>query len=204
MIGILGAGRQALETAGYCADLELSIAFYVEERPPEESRDPAAFAARILTFESIPTTQFPTPVVSAVGSPQVRRRLVERWPGDQFLQVISPHAWLARDVVVGTGTTIAPHAALNRLVRVGAHVLINVGTILSHDVTVEDFVTISPGCAVGGFAHISQGAFLGIGAAVRDRVRIGRDAIVAAGAVVVRDVADGQDVRGVPAEPVAR
>jgi sugar O-acyltransferase (sialic acid O-acetyltransferase NeuD family) len=198
-IGILGAGRQALETAGYCGDLGLQPAFYVEERPPEEFRDAAAFLAPILSFDSIGAAQVHTPVLSAVGSPQLRRRLVHRWPGERFAQVVSPHAWLARDVEVGMGTTIAPHAALNRFVRVGQHVLVNVGAILSHDVIVEDFATISPGCAIGGLAFIGAGAFLGIGATIRDRVRVGREAVVAAGAMVVRDVPDGELVQGVPA-----
>lgn len=204
VIGILGAGRQALETAGYCGDLGLQPAFYVEERPPEEFRDAAAFLAPILSFDSIAADQVQTPVLSAVGSPQLRRRLVHRWTGEQFVQVISPHAWLARDVEVGMGTTIGPYAALNRFVRVGQHVLVNVGAILSHDVIVEDFATISPGCTIGGLAFIGAGAFLGIGATIRDRVRVGRDAVVAAGAVVVRDVPDGELVQGVPARSVSQ
>jgi sugar O-acyltransferase (sialic acid O-acetyltransferase NeuD family) len=199
-IGILGAGRQAIETAGYCREVGLQPVFYVEEIPPSESRDAAHYAAPILSFHEVEDDLLKTPVVSAVGAPAVRRRLVDRWHGAEFMQIVSPHAWIATDAVIGIGTTIAPMAALNRLVHVGAHVLVNVGAILSHDVTVEDFVTISPGCAVGGCVSIGSGTFLGIGATIRDRVAIGRGCVVAAGAVVVRDVPDGDVVRGVPAQ----
>jgi len=202
-IGIIGAGRQALETSGYCLEAGLTTAFFVEERPPTESRDLAAFGSPILTFESVAEEHLATPVISAVGLPELRRRLVGRWHGDRFVTVISAHAWLAADAAVGRGTTVAPGAALNRLVRVGAHVLVNVGVILSHDVTIDDFVTLSPGCAIGGLVSIGVGTFVGIGATVRDRVRIGKGAVVAAGAVVVADVADGETVRGVPARPVS-
>jgi sugar O-acyltransferase (sialic acid O-acetyltransferase NeuD family) len=198
-VGILGAGRQALETAGYCRAVGLQPVFYVEEIPPQERRDAAHFGAPILIFDDVQDDLLRTPVVSAVGAPNVRRRLVDCWRGTEFVRVISPNAWLAADVVVGIGTTIAPMAALNRLVRVGAHVLVNVGAVLSHDVTVEDLATISPRCAVGGCVSIGSGTFLGIGATIRDRVTIGRDCVVAAGAVVVRDVPDGEVVRGVPA-----
>ena len=198
-VGILGAGRQALETAGYCAEVGLRPIFHVEELPPRESRDAAHFGVPILGFDDVGDELLTTQVVTAVGDCGVRRRLVERWRGAVWATLVSPHAWLARDAVVGTGSTIAPQAALNRLVRIGAHVLVNVGASLAHDVVVEDFVTVSPGCAIGGCVVIRTGAFLGIGATVRDRVTIGRDAVVAAGAVVVNDVPDGAVVRGVPA-----
>ena len=202
-VGIIGAGRQALETAGYCSEIGLSPVFYVEEPVPQPGRDPADFVAPILTFDELTEDLLATPVVSAVGEPELRRRLIDRWRGCRFVSIVAPSAWLAGDAVVGIGTTIAPHAALNRLVRVGAHVLVNVGVILSHDVAVEDFATISPGCAIGGYVKIGSGAFLGIGATVRDRVNIGRGAVVAAGAMVVRDVAAGEIVRGVPARAVS-
>jgi sugar O-acyltransferase (sialic acid O-acetyltransferase NeuD family) len=201
-VGVLGAGRQALETSGYCDELGLRPVFYIEERPPEDQRDPSDFPAPILSFGDIQVEHLSVPVVSAVGDVSLRRRLVATWPGTSFLTVISSHAWLASDAVVGAGTTVAPHAALNRRVHVGVHCLINVGVILSHDVTVGDFVTLSPGTTVGGRVSIGPGTFLGLGAIVRDRVTIGEGAMVAAGAVVVGDVGDGEWVRGVPARSV--
>jgi len=202
LVGILGAGRQALETSGYCREEGLEIAFFLEERAPEYPRDLAQFDAPILTFNDDLDTWATTPVIASVGSPALRRRLVERWCKGRFQTVVSSHAWAAQDVIIGTGVTVAPRVSLNRLVRVGDHVLLNVGAILSHDVTVEDFATLSPGCAIGGGAVIRAAAFIGIGATVRDHVVIGSGAVVAAGAVVVDDVPDAATVMGVPARRV--
>jgi sugar O-acyltransferase (sialic acid O-acetyltransferase NeuD family) len=204
ILGILGAGRQALETSGYCAEVGLTPVFFVEEARAATDGERREFSAPIVSFEALTADQFATPVISAVGQPEVRATLIALWRGSAFATLVSPHAWLAQDAVIGAGTTIAPHAALNRLVTIGAHVLVNVGAILSHDVSVGDFATISPGCVVGGCVSIGESSFLGIGVTVRDHISIGRGAFVAAGAVVIADVADGESVRGVPARVVGR
>jgi sugar O-acyltransferase (sialic acid O-acetyltransferase NeuD family) len=200
-VGILGAGRQALETSGYCREEGLAPAFFFEEKPPEYERDARVYEAPLLGLEDELTAWQGVRVVGAVGSPKLRRQLVARWPGTEYMTLVSSRAWSANDVVIGAGATICPLVGLNRFVRVGYHVLINVGAIVSHDVVIGDFATVSPGCVIGGGVRIAEDAFLGIGAVVRDHVRIGRGAFVAAGAVVVDNVEDGHVVMGVPARP---
>jgi acetyltransferase-like isoleucine patch superfamily enzyme len=46
---------------------------------------------------------------------------------------------------------------------------------------------------------MGEDVFVGMGAVVRDHVEIGASAVIAMGAVVVRDVAEGTQVRGLPA-----
>ena len=198
---MLGAGRQALETAGYCQEAGLELSFFVEEEPPKYRRDQDDYGAPIYTFVDNLDTLADVPVIASVGDPSVRRRLVELWPGDQYLTLLSDRAWITADSEIGEGCVVAPMAAINRLCTLGKHVLINVGAIVSHDVVVGAFSTISPGCSVGGLVSIGEGAFLGIGSTVRERIRIGDGALVAAGAVVVEDVDNGQTVIGVPARP---
>jgi sugar O-acyltransferase (sialic acid O-acetyltransferase NeuD family) len=200
-VGLLGAGRQAIETAGYCAEEGIETAFFVEEGPPEYERSTDQFGAPILTFSDNLEEFTGTYVLASVGMPVIRRRLVERWPGQDYLTLISGRAWVAPDSTLGTGCLIAPMAAVNRFCTLGDHVLVNVGAIISHDVTIGEFSTVSPGCSVGGLASIGKGSFLGIGCTVRDRISIGNGVLVAAGAVVVSDVEDGQVVMGVPATP---
>jgi sugar O-acyltransferase (sialic acid O-acetyltransferase NeuD family) len=200
-IGILGAGRQALETAGYCHEEGLTPVFFAEDAAPPYVRDLSEFDAPIVGLDGDLGAFGSVPLLTAVGSPTLRERLLRRCADRAFATVISSRAWRAGDVRIGAGSTIAPLASLNRCCTVGAHVLVNVGAILSHDVVVGDFSTISPGATVGGAVRIGRAAFLGIGCTIRDHVTIGDGAFVAAGAVVVDDVADGTLVVGVPARP---
>jgi sugar O-acyltransferase (sialic acid O-acetyltransferase NeuD family) len=203
-VGLLGAGRQALETAGYLREAGIGVAFFVEEMPPDYARGHQDSDAPVYTFERDLRDLAEMPVVASVGDPGVRRRLVERWPGNRFLTLVSERAWVAADTEIGEGTVVAPMAAVNRYCTLGMHVLINVGAVVSHDVVVGDCSTISPGCTVGGLVGIGRDVFLGIGSTIRDRVTIGDGAFVAAGAVVIEDVDDHQVVMGVPASPRER
>ena len=201
---VLGAGRQALVTAGYFEEAGFEPAVFVEEMPPPYERKVGEYGAPIRTFEDDLVSCSEFPAIAAVGAPSVRQRLVARWEHDEYLTLVSSRAWLASSVVIGPGSTIAPLVGVNRMVRVGSHALVNPGTVLGHDTVVGDFATVGPSCAVAGGVSIGSAAFLGIGCTVIDRIRIGVGAYVAAGAVVVEDVPDGELVMGVPARVVPR
>lgn len=197
---LLGAGRQAGETVGYCRHMGLSVAAHVEEFA---AGDHLGLDAPVFGFDETAGLS-DHHAVTAVGTSEVRRRFVQLWPGDQFLTVIGERAWISEEATLGEGTTVAPGALLNRFVQVGRHVLINTGAVLCHDVVIEDFATVGPGCTIGGVSRVGEGAFIGIGATLSDRVSVGRNAVVGAGAVVIDDVAEGVTVVGVPARPIRR
>ena len=199
-IGIIGAGRQAIETSGYCSELGIETAFFVEEVAPDYNRDSAHYGAPILVFADDLKLYGGIPVVAAVGSPALRRRLLECWRAGEFATVVAPRAWVSPDASVGAGTTIAPLAAVNRYASIGQHVIVNVSAVISHDVVIGNFATIGPASAIGGCVELGEGCYIGIGSTIRDHVTVGPGALVAAGAVVVRDVPAQARVRGVPAE----
>jgi sugar O-acyltransferase (sialic acid O-acetyltransferase NeuD family) len=197
-VGLLGAGRQAVETAGFCEEGGLAVEFFVVE-PGFETHAPDGSDTPVVTLPEVPSWARDCSVVAAVGDPVLRRRLVESWPGSSFRRVRAATAWVAGDATLGVGTTVAHGACVSRFASIGNHVIVNLGATISHDVIVGDFATISPGCHVAGQTTIGSGAFLGIGAVVLGGLQIGRDAVVGAGAAVVRDVPDGAVVKGVPA-----
>jgi sugar O-acyltransferase (sialic acid O-acetyltransferase NeuD family) len=178
-IGLLGAGGQADEIAGYLLPREVAF---------------RAVSAGYLTDATIdiasPTdAQRATEVIAAVGAPAVRRLLVESWAGARYPTLVAEGVFRGPRVDLGEGTVIAPGAVLTTDVAVGRHCLINVGATVSHGVTMGDFVTIGPGAHLGGDVRLGPGVVVGIGATVLPGVSVASGVLVGAGAVVVRDVA---------------
>ncbi len=201
---ILGAGRQALETCGYLQSQGITVAALIEEHAPDYPRDPDLFAAPIFTMATLPDVMGSLPVVTAVGDSDLRRALVDRFPGVAFTSVVAPGAWISPTATLGADVTVGPLAIVNARALIGDHVLVNSGAIVSHNVRLDDYATVGPGVRIGGDTGIGASTTIGIGATIIDHLRIGSHVVVAAGAVVVSDVADGTTVMGVPARPVDR
>jgi len=197
-IGIIGSGGQAREVVEYLADEEITPSFYAIN--PEYIEDGAVNKVDILNptdFEKI------TPVVAAIGSPDVRRKLVGEWAGENFATVISEHAYVGDSVEIGKGSIVAPRAVITANVQIGEHAIINVGATISHDCTFGDFVTVGPGAHIAGDVELGNGVFVGIGAIVSNGLKISDGVVVGAGAVVVKDVLqENSVVVGIPAETI--
>lgn len=193
VIGILGAGGQALEMAEYA---NATVAFWAVNRAHQPD------GVERVDLAEPPAECVGVPVVVGVGAPGLKRRMVAEWPGNRYASIVASMSRVAKTARVGEGAVIAPFAAIMGGVTIGDHVLVNTAAVIAHDSIVEDFVTISPRVVVGGNCRIEAGVFIGIGATIRDNVRIGQGAVVGAGAVVVNDVATFEVVVGVPARGI--
>ncbi|MGV1768257.1 serine O-acetyltransferase [Rhizobium rhizogenes] len=88
------------------------------------------------------------------------------------------------------------------------------GIVIGQTTVIEDDVSMWHGVTLGSSFHtpetgprhprINKGAIIGTGATILGGITIGASAIVAAGSVVTKDVAPGQTVAGVPAQPKTR
>jgi len=150
-------------------------------------------------------------VVVAVGSPQVRQRLVEAAAavGFQFVTLIHPHVERSPWIDIGTGTIICAGNSLTVNIVLGKHVQINPGCTVGHDVVIDDFCTLTPGVHVSGCVHLGQRVYLGTGAVIvngtpEEPLVIGEDTVVGAAACVTKSVPAGQVVVGVPARPLEK
>ena len=145
-IGLLGAGRQALETAGYCREEGFQPVFYVEEMAPEYDRNGresrVGFSISTRTSGHWQTSPFSVRWGCRTAPPTDRALAGTEVPDRDF----EPRVGSSKDCTIGEGCLVAPMAVVNRLCRLGDHVLVNVGATVSHDVTVGDFSTVSPGC----------------------------------------------------------
>ena len=198
-IGLLGAGGQAREVASYLppgTDVFWALSPEYLDAEIKDAKDAVDITAP-------PTAYRDAAVIGAVGAPELRRRMVDAWPGDRFATVVSPAAYVDPSCILGEGTVIAPGAVLTVDVMVGAHCQVNVGATLSHDVHLASFVTVGPGAHVAGRVRLCDGVFVGIGARIANDVTIASGVVIGAGATVLTDVLiPNAVVVGVPASVV--
>lgn len=208
---ILGGGGFAREVAWLaeeCALEGLTIAGFVEA-------DGSAQIGRLLNGYPVmdlgqAKARHPGALaVAAVGSPQLREKLVAEAAaaGFGFATLIHPNVARSRRINVGAGTLICAGSILTVDITVGQQVHVNLDCTIGHNAVLEDFATLAPGVHVSGFVHIGKRAYIGTGAVIVNGTEeklliIGDDAVVGAGAVVVKDVQPKTTVAGVPARPL--
>lgn len=191
-IGLLGNGGQANEIESYLSDgIEVAFRAVSSEYITESS-------SGLLDIDNS-STYATTPVIVAVGAPGLKREMSKKWPGKNYLTLISNDALVNRDTSLGEGSVVAPGAVITTNVRIGEHVLINVGATVSHDCNIGSYSTISPGVHIAGKVEIGEGVFIGIGATISNNVKIAPGCVIGAGTVVLHDIAvPNSVVVGVP------
>lgn len=139
--------------------------------------------------------------LGSVGDPKKRIELFNKVKeiGFRIPTIVSTHAKVAEDVVIGEGTVIMPGAIVNPGVKIGRNAIINTGAIIEHDVFIGDHVHIAPGAILSGGVKVGCCSHVGTGASVIQEIEIGENAIVGAGAVVVKNIPNGVIAKGVPA-----
>lgn len=194
-IGILGSGGQADEAESYTSR---AVGFRALNEQYIDTENTSHI--NILT----PTEyQKITPVVAAIGAPEIRRKMVEDWPGEEFATIKEETAYVDKSVEIGDGVIIAPRAVITTNVKIGDHSIINVAATISHNSELGPYSTIGPGAHIAGNVKLGAGAFIGIGATVSNGLEIAEGVVVGAGAVVVDNVTEANAVVvGVPARVI--
>lgn len=231
VIGAAGFGRETLDviTAMIAAGADVEIAGVVDDAP--SGADVARLAARgtaylgtveaylealeiLDTGETIDPGEAPGPraggpasspgrpsFVVGIGSPAVRRRLVERLEaaGLAPFTAIHPTASIGSLTTLGAGAVICAGVVISTGVTIGRHVHLNPRSILGHDAVLGDYASVNPGAVVSGAVTIGPGVLVGAAATVLQLLDVGAGAVIGAGAVVTHSVPAGATAIGVPA-----
>jgi sugar O-acyltransferase (sialic acid O-acetyltransferase NeuD family) len=146
-------------------------------------------------------------LIAAVGSPALRRRLVEaaRARDGRFAEpVVHPSAIRTKRITLGEGSVVGAGVTMTSLIRVGRHVQVNNGCTIAHDVVLGDYATLSPGARISGNVEIGEGAYVGTGASLIEKISVGPWSIIGAGSAVVHDIAANVTAVGCPARVIKR
>lgn len=198
-ICLLGAGSQAREIIDYCRELGVAVEFTAVEKSYINPRS----KVRQIDIMAPDANQELLPALAAVGPPALKRKMLETWPGVNFVTLVSKKAWVSQNATIGEGTIIAPNASVATDSIIGKHVLINLNSSISHDTNIGDYCTISPGVNIAGTVKLGAGVFVGIGASILNNITVAPGCVIGAGAVVVEDIKEENTVVvGIPAKKI--
>ncbi|SFD66781.1 UDP-perosamine 4-acetyltransferase [Paenibacillus catalpae] len=119
--------------------------------------------------------------------------------GFELVNAISPRAYLASGVTLGTGVAVMPGCVIQPDTRIGSYSIINTGATVDHDGNIGIACHIAPGCHLSGNVTVGDESFLGTGVSVIDGMQIGESCMIGAGAAVIRPIPSHSLAVGVPA-----
>ena len=203
---VIGAGGHAIEILDIVTNtIPLDEIVFFDNVNPQAS--PLYSTYRIIDSWSALKEHFQTDpaFVIAVGSPSLRRQLVERCEseGGILKSVVSPRASIGDfNVLLDEGLNVMHNVIVTGDVQIGKGTLLNTAVSVHHNVRIGAFCEISPGARLLGGCSIGSGVSVGSNAVILPEISVGDNALVGAGAVVTRNVAPGVTVVGVPAKPL--
>lgn len=142
--------------------------------------------------------------IPAVGSPKLKRKLVERAKrSGMFPKHFLTHKQsFVGDARIGEGSVVCSMCSITTNVNISRYVVVNLNCTIGHDAIIEDYVNLSPHCTISGKAHIKEGADLGSAVSILPGVTVGRNTVIGAGAVVTKDLPDNCLAVGIPAKVI--
>lgn len=109
-------------------------------------------------------------------------------------------------VIIGNNNRISEHVTIQRpfedgqSTMIGDNNLIMAHVHIGHDAYIGDNVEICTSSVIGGYAYIFDNVKIKLNCTIRNRVVIEPDVVIGMGSVVVKDVKEGQTVKGNPAK----
>lgn len=109
-------------------------------------------------------------------------------------------------VSIGDNNRISEHVTIQRpfeedeLTIIGNECLIMAHSHIGHDAWIGNNVEICTSSVIGGYATIQDNVKIKLNSTIRNRITINEGALVGMGSVVVKDVPEGETVKGNPAK----
>ena len=127
--------------------------------------------------------------IGQIKSPNVRARIFEELKrmGFQMPVIVSPHAYVSPDAIIGEGTIIMHGVIVNAGASVGKNCILNSSSLVEHDAVVGDNCHISTSTVLNGGSRIGTGSFIGSGSVIQEYADIASFSIIPMGANIYRE-----------------
>jgi len=116
--------------------------------------------------------------------------------------IMSPHAVVNEDVIVGKGTVVLDGAVINSGSRIGECVIINTNSSVDHDCVIDDYVHVAPGATLSGLVRIGRNTIIGTGASIIHNVSICENCYIGAGSTVISNITEPGTYAGNPVRKI--
>ena len=140
-------------------------------------------------------------VVVAIGSPRVKKTIVERlqaYHNIRFATLVDPSVLLSGSVTIDEGSIICAGSVLTVDIEIGKHVAINLNCTVGHDAVLQDYATVYPGVHISGNVNVGQCVELGTGSQIIQGKKIENKIVVGAGSVITKDLSKQGTYVGAP------
>lgn len=144
-------------------------------------------------------------VVVAIGSPEIKRKIVEKLTSAtiKFPTLIHPSVLIGDEFVsIGNGCIICAGTIITCNIEIRDFVILNLMCTVGHDTVINSFASFMPSVNISGEVVIHEEVYVGTGAKIINQLEIGKQTIVGAGAVVSKTLPEKCTAVGIPAKPI--
>lgn len=204
-IYIVGAGGFAREVAWLIEDInEVSptweIVGFIDENSDLIGKELNGY--KVLGGIDYLNNQEKANVIIAIGTGEVREKLVSKIKNHIFPILIHPSVIKSKLIQIGEGTIICAGSIITTNVEIGKHVIVNLDCTIGHDVILKNCTTILPSVNVSGNVIMGENTMIGTGSAIIQGLEIGSNTIIGAGSVVTKNIPGYCTAVGSPARPI--
>lgn len=157
------------------------------------------------SIEDLANTSQELNVVVAIGSPEIKRKIVEKLTSAtiKFPTLIHPSVLIGDEFVsIGNGCIICAGTIITCNIEIKDFVILNLMCTVGHDTVINSFASFMPSVNISGEVVIHEGVYVGTGAKIINQLEIGKQTIVGAGAVVSKTLPEKCTAVGIPAKPI--
>jgi len=207
-IAIFGTGGFAFEIADICDSLSVANILLLTNSEIHEKTVAGLEIYHENRIDELKQAGYQFAI--GVSNPEIRKKIVMRYPDLDYPALIHPSATFGRlqkeAANSSRGLILAAGVRMMNSIDIGAFVAVSLNSTIGHDCVIGDYVSIMPGVNISGNVMLDECCYIGSGAVILqgdsdNRLQIGEGVTVGAGSVVTKSVSSGFTVYGVPARP---